>query len=258
VSVAVLTYHAVEDGPPPLCVPPERFAEQLDLVAAAGVAALTVSQLAAAVRDGALPERAVALTFDDGAASVARIAAPLLLERGLVATVFCVAGHLGGRNDWPSQAVWAPRLELAGAEELRELVRAGFEIGSHGTEHAPLANGVPDSVVRSELVGSRRALSEAVGFDVRSFAYPYNVRPGEADRLLAAAGYTAACIGGLELVRPGTDPLALPRIDAHYLGRARVFQSLLRGTLPTYLVARRAGARARRLLRKDYGPGMPR
>ena len=87
---------------------------------------------------GRVPARAVAITFDDGCASVARTAAPLLAERGLTATVFCVAGHLGGRNDWPTQHDRMPSLALAGADELVELHRAGVEIGAHGVAHAPL------------------------------------------------------------------------------------------------------------------------
>ena len=112
-TAVVLTYHAVEDGPAPLCIDPELFRAQLDCLLEVGAEALTISGLAACLRDGTLPARAVALTFDDGCASVARTAAPLLAERGLTATVFCVAGHLGGQNDWPTQPNGMPSLALA-------------------------------------------------------------------------------------------------------------------------------------------------
>jgi peptidoglycan/xylan/chitin deacetylase (PgdA/CDA1 family) len=253
-TVPILTYHAVEHGPAPLCLAPERFFEHLDLIAAAGVATLTVSQLADAVRAGELPQRAVALTFDDGAASVARVAAPALAERALVATVFCVAGHLGGTNDWPSQRQDAPRLELASAAELAELARAGFEIGSHGVEHVPLTDATPLSVARAEVAGAREALGQAIGTDIRSFAYPYNVRSPQPANLVAEVGYTAACVGGLAVVGRGSDPLALPRIDVHYLARPHVLRAILSGSFPRYLHARRAAARARRALRADYRP----
>src|SRR5262249_23321631 len=100
----VLTYHAVEEGTAPLCISPRLFAEHAAVIAAAGVPVLTVSELASALSAGELPPRAVAITFDDGCASVAEHAAPALAEHGLRATVFCVAGHLGGTNEWRTQA----------------------------------------------------------------------------------------------------------------------------------------------------------
>src|SRR5204862_10841 len=78
----------------------------------------------------------VAITFDDGFASVARTAWPLLAERGLTATVFCVAGYLGGANDWPTQATGAPRLPLADAASLTALAAEGVELGAHGSTPA--------------------------------------------------------------------------------------------------------------------------
>ena len=95
----VLTYHAVERGPAPLCVDPDLFVEHLDCILESGARALTVRELAEALREGALDRPSVAITFDDGFASVVESAGPLIAERGLPATVFCVAGHLGGTSD---------------------------------------------------------------------------------------------------------------------------------------------------------------
>ena len=237
----VLTYHAIEPGPPPLCLAPEVFASHLDRLVAEGATALTVSQLADALARDELPPRAVAITFDDGAASVARAAAALLAERGLTATVFCVAGHLGGTSDWPTQPSAAPRLRLASAGELRGLVAAGFEIGSHGFRHAPLDTDDP-AVLDRELRESRRVLEDAVGAEVRAFAYPYGVH-SRAARDLARETYAAACGTRLDLVRRGADRFDLPRVDAYYVGA---------GELPSGRLGARL--RARRLVRKDYAP----
>ena len=85
---------------------------------------------------GRPPERAVALTFDDGFASVVDHALPLLLERGFPATVFCVAGYLGGLNDWPTEPA-RPPAALATPPRW-PAGRRPLEIGSHGIQHAPL------------------------------------------------------------------------------------------------------------------------
>ena len=250
-SGLILTYHAIEPGPGPLFVEPGLFRRHLDCLVAEGARVMKLSELAAAARSGRIPERAVAITFDDGFASVVEDAAPLLEERGFPATVFCVAGHVGTENDWPTQPADAPRRRLAGQRELQELVRAGLEIGCHGFEHAPLDDlDGPD--LEDELVTARALLEWAVDRPVRSLAYPYGVPPGPAARRVIREFYDTACAGGPETVAPGADPLALPRVDAYYLLHPVLLAQAVRGSLGPYLRARRMVARARRTIAKDY------
>jgi peptidoglycan/xylan/chitin deacetylase (PgdA/CDA1 family) len=241
----LVTYHAVEAGPPPLCIDPELFARHLDAIVESRATVLTVGALAAALRDRRLPERAVAITFDDGCASVAETAGGLLAERGLVATVFCVARHLGGRSDWPSQPDSAPLLRLADAVQLKQLAESGWEIGSHGLDHNVLVDG-------SEFAESRRALEAATGVPVRSFAFPYGLVASGASTELVRAGYEAACTTRIAPATVASDPMALPRVDAHYLRRPALLRAAFAGRLDLYLRVRAGGARARRLVRKDY------
>ncbi|HYY33521.1 MAG TPA: polysaccharide deacetylase family protein, partial [Gaiellaceae bacterium] len=240
----VLTYHAIERGPAPLCVDPRLFREHLDCLAEAGARMFTVSQLAAALRAGDLPERAVALTFDDGFASVADEAAPLLAERGLTATVFCVAGYVGRMNDWPSQPAGRPQRPLASVEQLAGLAEAGFEIGSHGLEHAPL-DGAAEQVLRREIVESRAVLESMLGVRVSSFAYPYGALPEVPGRLLVAEEYTSACTTTIGRTQPGCHLQALPRVDVHYLRRPELLRRAVAGALDSYLSVRRVAARGR-------------
>lgn len=253
-SVLVLTYHAIEPGPAPLFVAPRLFAAHLDAIAASGARTLTVSEVAAGLRAGTLPERGVALTFDDGFASVARTAAPLLAERGMAATVFCVAGHLGGRNDWPTQPGRVPVRPLADADDVRRLAQAGLEIGSHGTVHAPL-DAIDAAGARREVVDSRAALEQASGTAVRVFASPYGLRPAPAVRELVAETYDAACAGWIGRVAPGADPHDLPRLDVHYVRRPALLRRAAAGGLGPYFVLRRTGARIRRLAWSDHAGG---
>jgi len=248
----ILTYHAVEPGPPPLCVDPALFRAHVDSLVDSGAHTLTVSELAAALARDEIPERAVAITFDDGCASVARFAGPLLAERGLRATVFCVAGHLGGVTDWPTQPASVPVFKLATAAELEELASAGIEIGSHGVEHYPLAF-ASEQRAREELLESKRALEQAVRVPVRSFAYPYGAPPSRAARALLPEAYSAACGVRLGVLRANCDVFALPRVDAHYLRRPELLRRAVGGGLRPYLRARGLGARARRLVKSDYG-----
>ncbi len=251
-AALVLTYHAIARGPAPLCIDLLVFAEHLDRIVDSGATTFTVSELAAALRAGTLPARSVALTFDDGFLNVATDAAPLLAERGLRATVFCVADHIGGWSDWPSQPLSAPRLPLADASALSALAVAGWEIGSHGLSHEPLTRLEPDRR-RHELEASRLKLEDVVGVAIRTFAYPYGaVPPGDGGEL-RVAGYDGACTTRIATVGPTTDPLALPRVDAHYVRRGAVLAAILAGRAPGYLAARRLAARVRRVVSADYG-----
>jgi peptidoglycan/xylan/chitin deacetylase (PgdA/CDA1 family) len=247
----ILTYHAVEDGPAPLCIDPAVFAEHVRTIAAAGCVAVTVSELAAALRAGDVPDRAVAITFDDGCASVAEHAAPVLREHGTRATIFCVAGHVGGANDWASQAPWAPRLRLADADALVSLAAEGWEIGSHGVEHSPLDD-AGEEVARREVAESHKLLEEMLATTVSSFASPYGARPSAAAAALIAETYEAACAGGPAAVTRGADPFALPRVDAHYVRSPERLRRALTGSPGAYLALRGLASRLRRGMRKDY------
>lgn len=250
-SALVVTYHAVDRGAGPLSVSPELLREHLDQIADAGVPALTLTEIAAHLDAGTLPDRAVALTFDDAFGSVVEHAAPLLAERRLRATVFVVAGAIGGSNAWPTQPAGVPEVRLADAAELGALVGAGWEVGSHGTRHAPLAQ-ISDADARVEIVDSKAALEHTLQVEVSSFALPYGAPPGAVARELLDRSYSAVCTTRLGRVAPGTSPLAIPRVDAHYVRRPRLLRAALDGSAATYLQVRGVAARARRMVRKDY------
>jgi peptidoglycan/xylan/chitin deacetylase (PgdA/CDA1 family) len=247
----VLTYHSIDRGSSALSVEPSLFRRQLDCIVDCGASSLTVAELTERVNSGTIPDRTVVITFDDGFASVISEAAPMLLERGLVATVFCVAGYLGRSNDWPTQPKDAVGGRLATSAELAELAQVGFEVGGHGMEHAPLHDGA-ELFLQKEIVESRRRLEEAIGKDVRSFAYPYGVKPGARARQLVESTYEAACTTAIGRVDTTVDRFALPRVDAHYLRRPTLLRLVVNGRLDWYLAVRRRGAALRRLVRTDY------
>jgi peptidoglycan/xylan/chitin deacetylase (PgdA/CDA1 family) len=247
----ILTYHAIEPGPAPLCGHPDLFRAHVDAVLASGARVVSISELVGELASPTGAERLVALTFDDAFASVLGEAAPVLVAEGLPATAFCVAGHLGGRNDWSSDPAGGFDAPLVSAGELTQLVSAGFEIGSHGFAHLPLSE-ARGAALERELVGSKEALEHITGTDVRSYAYPYGASPHPEARNVVRRTYAAACTTRVALAGERSDPHALPRVDAHYLRRPELLQRAAEGSLGAYLVARRFGSRARRAFRNDY------
>jgi peptidoglycan/xylan/chitin deacetylase (PgdA/CDA1 family) len=249
-GLVILTYHGVGDGGSPLEIPRALFAAHLDAIAKSGAIVQTVAEVARPSKASA-PPHGVVITFDDGFRSVAREAAPLLAERGFCATVFCVADHIGGASDWPSRRPGARVAELADRAELRELVAAGLEIGSHGSTHAPLTTEDGD-VLRREIVDSRASLEAELETSVGSYALPYGAAPSAPARALLAKTYSAVCTTRPAVVDAAHDPLALPRVDASFIGSPERLLRMVEGTSGLYLRARAAGSTARRLLVKDY------
>ena len=210
---SVLMLHHVEPGP--LAPPPlhpdsylsrQDFAGFLDELQASGYRALT---LAAAVQDRP-PRRSVVLTFDDGCRCFRDQALPELQARGMTATLFVVSRELGGTNRWDQKAGERTE-ELLGAEDLRRLMAAGIEIGSHGRHHRDLT-ACTDEELREELQGSRSDLEALLGAPVRTFCYPYGHMDGRVRAAAREAGYLAAVsIHAQPGARPG-DLWALPRM----------------------------------------------
>ena len=247
----ILTYHAIDAGPAPLWLHPDVFRKQMEVVCNSGLEVVTVAQLAERLRTRSLTSPTVTITFDDGFRSVAANAAPILLGLGLTATIFCVAGRLGARSDWRSAHADAHTAELSDAAELVRLAEQGFEIGAHGMQHEPLV-GDDGAVLREEIVLSRDVLQTRVGVSVVSFAYPYGAGPSPAAARLVKETYAAACTTVLDEAGGSSDPHALPRLDAYYVRRPELLERALAGTLGSYLRWRRLGARARRLVKRDY------
>lgn len=119
---------------------------------------ISVSQFESLL-DAASDRPDVRLTFDDGNRSDVELALPRLLERGMHATFFLLAGRLGeaGRVD---------------AADVRELVGSGMAIGSHGWAHRDWRR-VGTAEAREEFHEAPRALAEVVGRPVRAVAIPF-------------------------------------------------------------------------------------
>lgn len=207
----ILMYHYVgicDYDPNHLCVSPGRFDQQMALIEASGRRGVSVSELVDAMKVGR-QQRLVGITFDDGYEALFEHALPTLKRRGFGATVFVIAGRLGRSNDWDDDG---PRWPLVSEAQVRDLVAAGVEVGSHGVTHVPLA-GAPSSELATEVDASRRILESGSGAPVRGFAYPYGSMDMAARQAVRAAGYDYAC--AVDANAREIDLTALPRV---YIG----------------------------------------
>ncbi len=129
--------------------------------------------------------RQLALTFDDGEASVLHCAAPVLRHHGIPATAFVVTGWADGGH----YAGYRHVLDWDGVRKLRD---AGFALGSHSVTHRDFGRLSADETAQ-ELDRSRRRLQEMAGVEADEFAIPFGQARhwGEtAHRLAAEVGYS--------------------------------------------------------------------
>ncbi len=207
----VAMYHSVEpcrSDPYRVTVSPQRFEQQMRWLARRGLRGAAVREVLAARAAGA-GQGLVGLTFDDGYTDFARYALPVLHRLGFTATVFVIAGRLGGHNSWDPDG---PRKPLMDAGLVREVADAGIEIGSHGLRHVRLPEA--PAALGAEVGVSRDILQAVTGQPVPGFCYPYGAVDDAAVQQVRAAGYDYACA---IWPSPHTGRHALPR---SYVGEA--------------------------------------
>lgn len=98
----ILMYHRVAEvnlDPWRLCVTPQHFDEQLQVLKREANP-MSLRQLVQAFRQGKIPDRAVAVTFDDGYADNLHNATPLLEKHDIPATVFITTGYIGQEREF--------------------------------------------------------------------------------------------------------------------------------------------------------------
>jgi peptidoglycan/xylan/chitin deacetylase (PgdA/CDA1 family) len=156
-----------------------------------------------------------AITFDDGYRDNAAVVAPELKRRGLPATFF-VATEMVGSDFVPSwDAKCGVPTQWMSWDEVRQLRRDGFEIGSHTMHHVDLGTASP-AQARQELACSRERLERELGEPVTLFSYPFGraENMNETNRaLVQEAGYACCASANGGIVSARTDPYRLARIS---------------------------------------------
>ena len=160
------------------------------------------------------PGRSIALTFDDGFASVFQHGLEPLARHGFRAIEFLVADLVGRCNEWEIEDGEA-RQPLMGVTQIKEWLDAGHEIGSHTLTH-PFLTRISLQQAGEEISASKKKLEDRFGRPVRHFCYPYGDWNPAVRDLVMAAGYETACTTEFGVNTSATPPFELKRIMARY------------------------------------------
>jgi peptidoglycan/xylan/chitin deacetylase (PgdA/CDA1 family) len=209
---AILTYHSVDDSGSVVSIDERTFARHVRWLATSHVPVLPLDQLPSAP-DG---EDAVSITFDDGLESFGRVAAPLLREHGLPATLFVVTDAVGSSNLWSGRGdPGIPVQPLLDWGALGALASDGVSLGAHTCTHLDLATAEPDEAER-EIVASKSRLLRELGVVATTFAYPYG-GVSQAARDVVAREFRYGVTTRLATLSAHEHPALLPRLDSYYL-----------------------------------------
>jgi peptidoglycan/xylan/chitin deacetylase (PgdA/CDA1 family) len=211
--LAILCYHHVNNNRGrPYNVTVEQFDQQLTVLERAGFHFVSLKQVEDFYYHGqALPDKSVAVTFDDANESVYTTAYPYLQKRGIPFALFIYPsiipiGHKIGACTWA---------------ELKEMQAHGVTLGCHSYYHPLLASpGRGDRVftpqgyaqwLKLQTAGAKQILEENLNTKINYFAIPFGAADTVVQQAVRNAGYTLCfnVTGGNNDM--GTSPLNLNR-----------------------------------------------
>jgi peptidoglycan/xylan/chitin deacetylase (PgdA/CDA1 family) len=246
-SIAILAYHSLDDSRSVLSTPPRTFADQMLILHELGIRVVPLGEVGNVLKTGDLTGPLVAITFDDGFRSVYDLGFPILQRYGFPATVFLVTDYCGKANCWPTQPSHIKRGSLLGWTEIREMSTQGIIFGSHTRTHRDLTTLSVHEAER-ELMTSKRAIEDGVGYPVGTFAYPYGAYNNRI-RQLVESHFAVACSTELGFVQSGSDLFALERLDMYYLRHTSLFHRLFSRKIDMYIRFRRTARDMRKRIR---------
>jgi peptidoglycan/xylan/chitin deacetylase (PgdA/CDA1 family) len=196
-EISVLAYHSIGDTDFDTTIKPDVFEQHLRMLQQHGAVFVSLADVAAWQRgEKELPQRAVAITFDDGYADFETAALPVLERCGAPATVFVMGDEAQSR---PGLGNDVPLLTPAAIARLRE--HPLVTIGYHSRTHRNM----------TQLTGDALAQECRAPQPMPFFAYPGGNFTGETARAVEAAGYRAGFTIRAVLVYRSDNPMTLPR-----------------------------------------------
>jgi peptidoglycan/xylan/chitin deacetylase (PgdA/CDA1 family) len=143
--------------------------------------------------------KVVILNFDDGYESQYTNAKPILDQYGYKATFYIICNYVGDEEEEQDNS--NARMSW---EDITELHKEGYDIGSHSMDHKDLSQ-MSEKMVDFEVGDSKQCLVDH-GINPISFAYPFNTAAEDATVIDIVAKY-------YDIARRGDNPLMFLHCD---------------------------------------------
>ena len=168
-GAVVLMYHSIGNNREFFTVSEEEFGRQMKYLRDHEFNVVSLIELVGILKNNLpIPEKTIAITFDDGYEDNLLVAQPILSEYNFPATIFVSTANMGetilGRRE--------TELKIVSAEEIKEVDRSGLiDFESHSNYHVKLPS-LSDDEISEQLSSSKKILEEILGRAVDMVAYP--------------------------------------------------------------------------------------
>ena len=185
-SAVVLQYHHVDVGTPSITsISPADFAAHLQYLDDNKFNILPLNEISKALQDGKeLPDKVIAITFDDAYVSIYTEAYPLLRSKNIPFTIFVATDLVGSSRRYLN---W---------QQLNEMSEHGALVANHTQSHLHLLRFLDGETqhqwqlrIRQEITGAQQEIENHLGELPKLFAYPYGEFNLDILALVADLGY---------------------------------------------------------------------
>ena len=136
-------------------------------------------------------------------------AIPILNKYNFNATLFIVVSEMGNVSSWRTGNL---NRQLMDWDELKEVARMGYSIGSHGLQHYDLTR-VTQEDLDKEMINSKNIICEKLDIEVVDFSYPWgNCTEREINSVINADYSCAVTVGSRWHNGPETNRFLLERV----------------------------------------------
>ncbi len=203
----LLYHHVATDTPPSTSISPADFQLHLEYLRDNEFNVMPLDIMINSLRSGeSIPDKSVAITFDDGYISIFKEAFPLLQSFGFPFALFLSTEPID--NEQENYMNWG---------QVRDIANAGALIANHMIDHPYMLSARGSESTKELLARHRRDLLYAeerilaeTGQSHRYLAYPYGEFNPDIKKILAEEGFVGLAQNS-GAVGTNSDFLALPR-----------------------------------------------
>ncbi|WP_338519417.1 polysaccharide deacetylase family protein [Alteromonas gracilis] len=207
-AVILLYHHVSTQTPASTSISPSKFKEHM-VYLKENHAVVSLQEVVNALKNKTpLPDKAVAITFDDGYANILENAHPVLTELGFPYTIFINPGEIGVG---PKQLTW---------EQVESMRNEGVSFANHTMDHLHMLNNMQSMGQKAWLENvwqnveeAQKQLDSRLAIGTQYLAYPFGEYNQTLEQQLKKHGY----IGFGQhsgAVGPYSSMQALPRFPA--------------------------------------------